>query len=94
MTGIDFQGRYTLAPRVRLQMDAVSGDPVLLYPEGIVVLNSTAHEIVGRFDGKITLEEIVQQLAEEYEESGETIRQDVLETLTDLHRRNLIALRS
>ena len=93
MTGIDFQGMYTLAPRVRLQMDAVSGDPVLLYPEGIVVLNSTAHEIVGRFDGKVTLEEIIRQLAEEYEESGETIRQDVLETLADLQRRNLIAIR-
>ena len=93
MTGIDFQSRYTLAPRVRVQMDAGSGDPVLLYPEGIVVLNSTAHEIVQRFDGKVTLDDIVDQLAKEYEESGETIRQDVLETLADLQRRNLIAIR-
>ena len=62
---------------------------MLLYPEGIVELNETAHEILSRCDGR-TLGEIVQALAEEYEADRTAIAADVHETLEDLRRRKLI----
>ena len=58
--------RPSLAKGVRLQIDSTTGKNVLLYPEGIVELNETAHEILSRCDGR-TLREIVCELAEEYE---------------------------
>jgi pyrroloquinoline quinone biosynthesis protein D len=88
----DPQSRPALAPRVRLQTDPVTGEPVLLYPEGLLVLNPTAHEIVTRCNGKITVDGLIRLLYDEYEESEETLRRDVLETLADLQQRNLIVL--
>ena len=83
--------RPTLTQGVRLQIDSATGKNVLLYPEGIVELNDTAHEIVSRCDGR-TLGEIVQALAEEYEADTAALAADVRETLTDLQQRKLIEL--
>ena len=83
--------RPTLTQGVRLQIDSATGKNVLLYPEGIVELNDTAHEIVSRCDGR-TLVEIVQALAEEYETDAAALAADVRETLTDLQHRKLVEL--
>jgi pyrroloquinoline quinone biosynthesis protein D len=74
---------------VRLQTDSVTGKSVLLYPEGIVELNETAHEILSRCDGR-TLDEIVQALVKEYDANFEALAADVRDTLSDLQRRKLI----
>ena len=81
--------RPSLAKGVRLQPDSSTGKSVLLYPEGIVELNETAHEILSRCDGR-TLREIVCDLAEEYESDSEALAADVRETLADLQQRKLI----
>jgi pyrroloquinoline quinone biosynthesis protein D len=81
--------RPSLAKGVRLQIDSTTGKSVLLYPEGIVELNETAHEILSRCDGR-TFGEIVQALAEEYEADRVAIAADVHEALADLQRRKLI----
>ena len=88
-TTISDSARPRLANGVRLQLDSTNGKNVLLYPEGIVELNETAHEILSRCDGR-TLGEIVCQLAEEYEADTEALSTDVRETLSDLNRRKLI----
>ena len=62
---------------------------MLLYPEGLVELNETAHEILSQCDGR-TLGEIVCKLAEEYEADSATLAADVRDTLSDLERRKLI----
>jgi coenzyme PQQ biosynthesis protein PqqD len=80
-----------LAKGVRLQSDSATGKSVLLFPEGIVELNQTAHEILARCDGR-KLSEIVQALAEEYDANLTALAADVRETLVDLHRRRLIEL--
>jgi pyrroloquinoline quinone biosynthesis protein D len=80
-----------LAKGVRLQSDPTTGKSVLLYPEGIIELNETAHEIVSRCDGR-TLSEIVHVLAEEYDADSAALTVDVRETIADLHRRKLIEL--
>ena len=83
--------RPGLAKGVRLQIDSATGKNVLLYPEGIVELNETAHEILSRCDGR-TLGEIVQALAKEYDADRTAIAADVHETFADLQRRKLIEL--
>ena len=86
----DQQRRVRLAPGVRSQTDPATGDDVLLYPEGILVLNETAREIVARCDGKTTIAEIVAALAAEYEIAAAELESDVAECLDDLCRRKLI----
>ena len=76
---------------VRLEIDAITGKGVLLFPEGILELNETAQEIVTRCDGH-TLNEIVRGLAQEYDVELEMLAADVRETLADLQRRRLIEL--
>ena len=51
--------RPKISGRARLQTDRISGKPVLLYPEGALVLNPTAHAIVSLCTGKETLGTIV-----------------------------------
>jgi len=80
-----------LAKGVRLQTDSASGKSVLLFPEGIVELNETAHEILMRCDGR-TLSDILQALADEYDSDIATLAVDVRETLADLQQRKLIEL--
>jgi pyrroloquinoline quinone biosynthesis protein D len=89
----DLQARPLLAAHVRLRTDPVSGDPVLLFPEGLLVLNATAHEIVKRCTGGLAIAELIGQLAEEFDGDDEIVREDVLENLAQLHRQNLIVYR-
>jgi coenzyme PQQ biosynthesis protein PqqD len=72
-------------------MDSATGKSVLLFPEGILELNETAHEILARCDGR-TLNEIVRALAEEYDSEVAALAADVRDTLADLQRRKLIEL--
>jgi pyrroloquinoline quinone biosynthesis protein D len=83
--------RPRLSQGVRLQTDAATGKSVLLFPEGIVELNQTAHEIVSRCDGR-TLDELMRELGEEYDCEPAALAADVRETLADLHVRRLIKL--
>ncbi len=94
MTPPDLQSRPALAQRVRLRDDPVSGQPVLLYPEGLLELNETAHAIVAQCDGAKTIAQIVDALAAEYEAAAEDVSPDVLECLRDLRARNLIVFQS
>ncbi len=81
--------RPSLAKGVRLQIDSTTGKTVLLYPEGILELNETAHEILFRCDGR-TLVEIVCELAKEYDADSNALTADVRDTLSDLQQRKLI----
>ena len=89
---IPLHARPRLSPRVRLQTDRLTQQPVLLYPEGILELNETAHEIVARCTGEHTLSQILDLLAGEYEVPREELFPDVLACLHDLQRRQLLAL--
>ena len=90
-TTISDAAQPRLAKGVRLQTDSATGKSVLLFPEGIVELNETAHEILSRCDGQ-TLSEIVRGLAEEYDADSAALTADVRETLADLERCKLIEL--
>ena len=94
MSNLDLNCRPMLASHVRLKTDPVSGDPILLYPEGVLVLNSTAHDILLLCDGTANGHEILAALSAQFEVDEPTLRTDVVECLTDLLRRNLILLKS
>ena len=92
MIPIDPNSRPARAPGVRLQLDKVSGEPVLLYPEGVLELNDTAHAILNLCNGATTVNEIVIALAAEYEVEPDVLRADALECLGDLLKQRLIVL--
>ena len=91
MTAISDAAQPRLAKGVRLQSDSATGKTVLLFPEGVVELNETAHEILTRCDGR-TVSEIVHALADEYDADLAALATDVRETLADLQQRRLIEL--
>lgn len=90
MLSIDLNSKVALAPGVRLQLDSTSGDPVLLYPEGVTVLNPTAHDIVTRCDGATSLNTIITALEVEYEAPRDELVAGVLECVRELETRKLI----
>jgi len=87
---ISARARPKISPRARLQTDKVTGKPVLLYPEGVLILNPTGHAIVSLCTGELTVEEIVAQLAARYRVSSEEISPQVTEYLNRLLARNLL----
>lgn len=92
MLPLDSDSRPALAPQVRLRDDPVSGEPVLLYPEGFLQLNATSHEILARCDGVRTMGEIVALLAEEYDAAPAELAADVAACLRELQSRNFVIL--
>jgi coenzyme PQQ biosynthesis protein PqqD len=86
----DEQSCPSLARGVRLQTDGTTGEPVLLFPEGVLFLSPTAKEILSRCDGQTSVASILSSLAEEYDAEGDTLRRDLLECLADLHQRKLV----
>jgi pyrroloquinoline quinone biosynthesis protein D len=82
--------RPRLAAKVRLKWDEVRQKPMLLFPEGVLVLNPTAHEVVALCDGRRTIAEIVKTLGEKFH--SDTIDQDVKELLAKLMGKSFITL--
>ena len=70
MTDLDAGSRPAIAHGMRLQWEAVQGAHVLLYPEGMVKLNSSAGAIMSRCDGVRTLADIVADLERSYGATG------------------------
>ena len=82
-----------LSSRARLQTDRITGKPVLLYPEGALLLNSTAHAIALLCDGTTTLEGIVSNLAKSYDPSSSSeIFNQVGIFLNRLREKNLVEI--
>jgi len=64
--------RPTIGRGFRLQWEAAQNAHVLLYPEGMVKLNTSAGEILRRCDGVRTLTEIVADLEQAFGRTGLT----------------------
>ena len=70
MSGIPDTAKPAIAPGMRLQWEPAQEAHVLLYPEGMVKLNSSAGAIMSRCDGVRTVTEIVADLERAYGMSG------------------------
>jgi pyrroloquinoline quinone biosynthesis protein D len=90
---IPADARPRLAARARLQTDKVSGKPVLLYPEGVLVLNPTGHAIVSLCTGQVTVQDITTELATRYRVPAQEIAPQITEYLERLRARNLLEVR-
>lgn len=84
--------RPKLSSRARLQTDKVTGKPVLLYPEGVLMLNPTGHAVVSLCTGEATFEQIVTNLAVRYKVSAQEISPQIAEYLNRLRERNLLEM--
>jgi coenzyme PQQ biosynthesis protein PqqD len=71
----------------RIDFDPVRNRPVLLYPEGAVLLNDTGKAILELVDGRRTVGEIARILGERYRAD---VTADVAEYLSHLAERELI----
>jgi pyrroloquinoline quinone biosynthesis protein D len=70
MTTIDSSARPAIARGLRLQWEPAQQAHVLLYPEGMIKLNSSAGEIMKRCDGKRTLTDITADLEQAFSATG------------------------
>jgi coenzyme PQQ biosynthesis protein PqqD len=77
----------TLWKLARLDFDAVRNRPVLLYPEGAVLLNDTGKAILELVDGRRTVGQIAEILGTRYQTD---VAADVSEYLSHLAERELI----
>jgi pyrroloquinoline quinone biosynthesis protein D len=80
--------RPRLATGARLRYDEVREEHLLLVPEGAVVLNPTAAEVLELCDGERSLDDIVSALSERYD--GADVRDDVTELVDGLAQRGLV----
>ncbi len=65
---------------------------MLLYPEGVLMLNPTGHAIVSLCTGTATFQEIVTSLAARYRIPAEEISGQVADYLNRLRERNLLEM--
>jgi pyrroloquinoline quinone biosynthesis protein D len=71
----------------RLDYDPARQRPVLLYPEGAVLLNDTGQAILELVDGTRTVAQIAAELSDRYQTD---VAADVTEYLSHLAERELI----
>jgi pyrroloquinoline quinone biosynthesis protein D len=91
MNALTDESRAVLARGVRLRADPLTGEPLLLFPEGILPLDDTTRDILIRCDGALTIAGIVLALSEEYEAEPDVLRADVAACLTQLREEMLVA---
>lgn len=84
--------RPKLSSRARLRSDKVTGKPIILYPEGVLMLNLTGQAIVTLCTGEATFQEIVANLAARYKKPMEEIAPQVAEYLNRLRELNLLEM--
>jgi pyrroloquinoline quinone biosynthesis protein D len=79
--------RPRISTRARLQYDAVRKKEVLLFPEGLLVLNETAAAVLALCDGQRSIADIAAELGARY---ARPVDQDVLTLLNRLAGRRLV----
>ncbi len=82
---------YEIRPPFLFRWEDSQQAHVLLYPEGIVKLNTTGGEILQRCDGKTSVAELIDQLTLSYNASNvDAIRNGVLNFLEVSHGKGWI----
>jgi pyrroloquinoline quinone biosynthesis protein D len=82
--------KLCLAKRARLQIDPVSGNPVLLHQEAVLMLNCSGYEILRLCDGTRTLSEVIGELEHRYPEVGPILTREVAEYVEAIRLKGLI----
>jgi len=82
--------RPRLARGVRMQIDRLTGQPLLLFPEAVVELKGSGSAIVPLCDGHRLLGEIIAILLERFQAPADELRADVLRFLCRMRERMLV----
>ena len=90
MSAIADTSKPRLADKARLKWDAVREKHLLLFPEGVLVLNPTAQAVLELCDSQRTVANIVQILVERYQ--SDEVGPGVKEILQRLAEKNLLKL--
>ena len=80
--------RPRLATGARLRYDEVREEHLLLIPEGAVLLNPTAAQVLELCDGERSVDDIVAALSARYE--GADLRDDVKELIDAMAQKGLV----
>jgi pyrroloquinoline quinone biosynthesis protein D len=81
-----------MAKTFRFQWEEAQGCHVLLYPEGMVKLNTAAGEILKRCDGERTASEIVADLSAQFP-GADGLREDVYTFLSTAYENQWIRIK-
>jgi pyrroloquinoline quinone biosynthesis protein D len=84
--------RVRLTAKAMLRTDKITGNPMLLYPEGALALNPTGAAIVELCDGRATFGEVVAALAAKYNAPVEKLAPDVAGYIRRLKERGLVEI--
>jgi pyrroloquinoline quinone biosynthesis protein D len=79
-----------LAKRARLHTDPVSGQPVLMHQEAVLVLNDSGYQILRLCDGTRTLIEIIQDLETRYPAARSILAQEISAYMEAISQKGLI----
>lgn len=90
MTDTLEQGYPRLAHGFRMQWEAAQDCHVLLYPEGMVKLNESAHEILLRCDGKQAVAAIIEDLQCAFPDAE--LKEQVWQFLQQAHAKGWISV--
>jgi pyrroloquinoline quinone biosynthesis protein D len=90
MTLLDESSRPMLSRGVRLWNDPIKGEPILLFPEGVLPLDDAAFDILRRCTGEKSMVSIIESLSEEYETDYDTLCRDVCEYFLGLREQMLV----
>jgi pyrroloquinoline quinone biosynthesis protein D len=82
--------RPHLAKRARLQIDPMTGNPVLMDQEAVLILNCSGYEILRLCDGRHTLSEVIRVLEGRYPENASILAHEVAEYIEAINQRGLI----
>ena len=75
--------RPILASKARVKWDPVRQKHLLLFPEGLLVLNQTAHEIITMCNGKNKVITIVNSLGDKYKTHVDANIRELLSRLVE-----------
>jgi pyrroloquinoline quinone biosynthesis protein D len=92
MTPLTDNSKPRLAGKARLKWDAVREKNLLLFPEGVLVLNKTAHDVLALCDGQRAVTEIIKTLAAQYAIEANAIDADVKEILQKLAQKTFVTI--
>ena len=90
MNELSGEMRPAIGRGFRLQWEPAQNAFVLLYPEGMIKLNSSAGEILKRCDGGATIAEITASLEQAFSAQG--LQADVLAFLAMAHEKHWVSL--
>lgn len=89
---LDDSCKPRLVSFARIQKDRITGNQLLLYPEGAMELADSAAEILRFCDGKHSFSQIVVSLHADFNADPSAITNDVREFLIRLHERGLLVI--